>query len=245
MVMAEKSVKDFWDEKATAYGKSMRATLGEIHLRRLEIRTLLNILKRQIPSAVLEIGCGNGFSTFAYAEALPQTRFIATDYSDKMLEVAHNYYHRENIEYLRWDITDIESCPITQQTFDVIFSQRVIQNLPSWQVQMNVITNLITKLTDEGRLYLMECSEEGVSQLNRWRTRIGRKPIDTIIPWHNKFLRDSEMKAAFHGNLIETVYFSSTYMFITRLISGRLSKIAWLLPPWGRFGYDRIYVFKA
>lgn len=238
-------IKEFWDKRAVEFGKSMHATLGETHLRELEIRTMIRVLKRVNPSLVLEIGCGNGYSTFIYAEKFPKMKIIATDYSKKMIDTAKENYHRKNIQYEIWDITQPNEFPFETKKFDLVFSQRVIQNLPSWKIQRKVITNLISMLTDNGRLCLMECSEEGVNQLNKWRKRIGRGPINGIIPWHNKFIDDSKIKEEFGKNSDKIVYFSSTYMFITRLVWRKLGRIAWLLPSVGEFGYDRMYVLSS
>ena len=243
--MASKNeIKKFWDKRASEFGKSMSATLRETHLRKLEIKTMIRVMRRIKPSMILELGCGNGYATFKYAEKFPEMRILATDYSEKMIDLAQKNYQRENIAYKIWDITEPDELPFSTKNFDLIFSQRVIQNLPSWGEQKKVINNLINLLADNGLLILMECSKEGVNQLNKWRNIIGKKPIDGIIPWHNKFLEDSILNKEFSQNLVKIIYFSSTYMFITRLISQKLAKIAWLLPPIGKFGYDRIYVFK-
>jgi ubiquinone/menaquinone biosynthesis C-methylase UbiE len=245
MIIQDKNkIKEFWEQRATDFGKSMHATLGETYLRKLEIRTMLRILKRLNPSSILEIGSGNGYSTFIYAKKFPSVKIFATDYSEKMLNIAKENYARENIAYKKWDITQPNEFPFEKKKFDFIFSQRVIQNLPSWEMQKETINFLISLLGDKGILCLMECSEEGVNELNQWRERFFRKPIDGIIPWHNKFLEDTKLEKEFDKNLIKIFYFSSSYMFISRIISHRFGKIAWLLPPIGKFGYDRAYFFR-
>lgn len=240
----KEKIREFWDEKAECFGPSIQATLGEIYLRKLEIRTMYNILARQKPPLVLEIGCGNGFSTFVYAKKLPYSKIFAVDYSERLLDVAKRHYSRENIEYQLWDVTETEIFPFDTKEFDVIFSQRVIQNLTSWNEQKEVIKDLLNRLKSTGVLVLMECSEEGVEQLNTLRLKTGREPIKGIIPWHNTFIKDSSLREEFYSSLVKIGYFSSTYMFLTRIISSRLAKIAWLFPPIGRFGYDRIYILR-
>jgi ubiquinone/menaquinone biosynthesis C-methylase UbiE len=240
----EDKIKNFWDQRAVEFGKSLKATLRETYLRKLEIRTMLNIIKRVKPSAALEIGCGNGFSTSVYADKFPKMKIFATDYSQKMLNVAKKDYARNNIVYGQWDITQPSEFPFEQKTFEFIFSQRVIQNLTSWEIQKDAIDYLISMLGAKGVLCLMECSKEGVNQLNEWRRRFGRKQIDGIIPWHNKFLEDTKVKNEFQNNLVNVFYFSSSYMFITRIVSSKLKRIAWLVPPVGKFGYDRVYIFR-
>lgn len=240
----ENKIRNFWDQRAIEFGKSMKATLRERYLRKLEIRTMLKIIRGLKPSTVLEIGCGNGFSTSIYADKFPEMKILATDYSREMLNIAKKNYARENIVYEEWDVTQPNKFPFEKNSFDFIFSQRIIQNLPSWEIQKDTIYYLTSMLGAKGVLCLMECSEEGVNQLNKWRKRFGRKPIDGIIPWHNKFIEDSKLKNEFRKNLVNIFYFSSSYMIITRIISSKLKKIAWLVPPLGKFGYDRVYIFR-
>ncbi|MBN2027799.1 MAG: class I SAM-dependent methyltransferase [Actinobacteria bacterium] len=237
-------IREFWDGRAEQFGASMRATLGEVHLRELEIRTMRSILARRKLSTVLEIGCGNGYSTFIYAKEFPDMKIYATDFSQPLIDIAAEHYANDNIAYALWDITDEGAFPFDIAKFDLIFSQRVIQNLPTWDEQKKVIGSLQGRLEDGGSLVLMECSEEGVEQLNRWRKILRKEPIEGIIPWHNKFIMDSVLKEEFGGDLVKVKYFSSSYMLATRLITERLAKFAWRFPSVGWFGYDRIYVFR-
>lgn len=241
----KEAIKEFWENRAKEYGKSMCATLGETYLRKLEIKTMVNIIKKNKPDSVLEIGCGNGYSTSIYAERFPKMKMFATDYSKKMIDLAKSYYQKNNVIYDVWDVTQPSEYPFKIDKYDLIFSQRVIQNLPTWEMQKNTIRHLISMLKDNGKLCIMECSEEGVDQLNNARKKIRRPRIDGIIPWHNKFISDKKMMEEFADNINEITHFSATYMFITRLISMRLAKYAWLLPPIGKFGYDKVFVLSV
>ena len=44
-------------------------------------------------------------------------------------------------------------------------------------------------------MLMMECSKDGVGQLNGLRRRLGLKPIEGIEPWHNAFMRDETIPA--------------------------------------------------
>jgi len=92
-----------------------------------------------------------------------------------------------------------------------------------------------------GAVLMMECSKDGVKQLNGLRRRLGLAPIDGIEPWHNAFLRDALVVEEF-GASIE--HFSSTYMFLAKVLHKKLSYVARYLPAVGRFGYDRLYVLR-
>ena len=85
----------------------------------------------------------------------------------------------------------------------------------------------------------MECSKDGVRQLNNLRRKLGKKEIENIEPWHNNFFVDANLTKDFGAKII---HFSSTYMFFTKLVE-RFHKLSYL-PPIGNFGYDKLYIVK-
>ena len=125
--------------------------------------------------------------------------------------------------------------------FDLVMTQRCLQNLPDWETQKRAVANLRSRVVEGGTLLLMECSKDGVTQLNHVRADFGLDPIDGIEPWHNSFLRDQWMIDEL-GASIE--YFTSTYMFLAKVLHKKLSYVARYLPAIGRFGYDRLYVLS-
>lgn len=228
-------IKKFWDEQAQECGTDFRATLKEKHLRFLEIKTMKQFIRKYQPNRVLDAGCGNGYSTRAFAEAFPEIQFTGIDYSESM--IAESAKHtRGNLHFLLGDVTDLSSLPRTE--FDLVITQRCIQNLPDYPTQRVAIDNLRSLRSPKGVLLLMECSKEGVRQLNMMRTKFGKTALDNIEAWHNTFLDDTKLYADY---AVTVVYFSSTYMFLTKVISQRLALPASLLPAFGNFGYDRIY----
>lgn len=237
-------IKAYWNKRAIIYKESANATLSETPLRRIEIKKMIGLLKKYKPSQTLEIGCGNGYSTSIYASKFSRMKIFATDFSENMLKIANKKYKKRNIRYSFWDISQPKKFPYKIKSFDLIFSQRVIQNLPSWNIQKIVIKNLLGMLNEKGVLILMECAKDGVKQVNNFRRVLGQDKLKGIIPWHNKFLEDKKMKKKFENNLIEISHFASTYMFLTRIISFKMSEIVQLFPSIGKFGYSRVYILK-
>ena len=232
-------VYGFWNERAQEFGSDQRATLAETYLRDIEIRAMLAHLHRLNPRNVLDVGCGNGYSTKIYARALPGTQFVGVDFSEGMLSYAE-VDRPPNCNFALGDLTDPATLPTA--TFDVVYTQRCIQNLPDYETQCAAIQDLLSRRTPGGTLILNECSRSGVEQLNRWRRHLGRKPIENIEPWHNCFLIDAKLRDDFHAE-IECI--SSTYMFLAKVIHPRLSRLAaQYLPAVGQFGYDRFYVIR-
>jgi len=231
-------IRKFWNERADSFGEKWNATLGEKYLRLLEINTIIKLLKIFTPQTVLDVGCGNGYSTKKYALSFPNVKFIGVDFSDKMIQKA-NEKKISNCKFFIADVTEPESIP--DHDFDIILTQRCIQNLENYESQYLAIKHLIKKKKTDGLLLLMECSKDGVEQLNRIRKKFLKAPKENIEPWHNNFLRDQLLIKDFNANII---YFSSTYMFLTKVIHPKLDKYAYALPNIGKFGYDRLYIIK-
>lgn len=233
-----RKIKEFWDNRARQYGEACRATLGEVRLRKLEIKTMINYIRKYGPLNVLDIGCGNGYSTIKYAEKFPSIHFYGVDYSYEMIKRAKKNTLK-NCGFDTADVLDISSLP--KKKFELIITQRCLQNLPDYKKQYDAINNLISLKTRNGRLLLMECSKNGVAQLNKYRKIFLRASLDGIEPWHNNFFVDEKIKTDFKADI---VYFSSTYMFVAKVIHPRLSLIGYLFPSIGKFGYDRLYIIK-
>ena len=233
-----KIIKDFWNQRAETHGDECNATLGEKYLRFLEIKTMIKLIKTYKPQNVLDVGCGNGYSTIKYAKTFPDISFIGIDYSEKMIRYAKKI-SLPNSSFFVADVMEPKSFP--NADFDLILTQRCIQNLGRYENQYAAISNLIKKKKPNGLILLMECSKDGVEQLNRIRRKLRKKPKEGIEPWHNNFIRDNKLSKDFGA---EIVYFSSTYMFLTKVLHHRLSKLGYLLPNMGNFGYDRLYIIK-
>lgn len=235
-------IKRFWDDRAIQYGESYRATLQEEYLRRLEIKTMIKYIERYNPKTVLDVGCGNGFSTKTFARRFPQIQFTGIDYSEEMISKANNEVIN-NSSFFVGDVLELNTLP--QRKFDFILTQRCIQNLPDYNKQKKGINNLLNLTTPEGVVALMECSKDGVKKLNSLRSKLNLKPITNIEPWHNNFLSDNDMIIDFGAKVI---HFSSTYMTITRLLPGvlqRISKYSYILPSVGKGGYDKLYLIEG
>ena len=141
--------------------------------------------------------------------------------------------------FLVGDVLQIETLP--EDKFDLILTQRCLQNLPDYESQYEAINNLLERKSGQGMLCLMECSKDGVEQLNTLRSRLGMSPIEGIEPWHNNFFHDHQLIDDFNARI---VHFSSTYMFLSKVVSPVFSRMGYLLPSLGKFGYDKIYLIQ-
>lgn len=233
-----KEIKKFWDARAREYGADSQATLREKYLRLLEIKTMKQLIKHYTPKRVLDVGCGNGYSTKLYAREFPNVQFLGMDYSEEMIQHAR-MSPIPNCCFVVGDVLDKAS--LKEGDFDIIMTQRCLQNLPDYELQRKAINNLLMRKSASGHLLMMECSKDGVVQLNNVRIRMGMKPLESVEPWHNNFFIDKSIQEDFGA---EIVYFSSTYMFLSKVLHSRLSVLGYILPAIGKFGYDRLYIIK-
>src|SRR5437016_8478865 len=151
-------IRSFWDDRARQFGADGRATLRETHLRDLEIKTMRAKIARLRPRNVLDVGCGNGFSTRHYAAAFPEIQFIGIDFSPEMIRHA-----RSNVPLnCAFQIANVlEPTSLPQGPFDLIITQRCLQTLPDWSTQNPAIANLNALRARSSSLLLMECSKDG------------------------------------------------------------------------------------
>jgi ubiquinone/menaquinone biosynthesis C-methylase UbiE len=233
-------IKAYWDSQAKEFGADARATLADRRLRKLEILTAIKYIRRLNPNIVFDVGCGNGYSTLQFADRFPEIRFVGIDYSEEMIRIARQQKQRPNCEFRVGDVLKPETLP--PGTVDLILTQRCIQNLPDYPTQKTAIENLRARLAKGGNLLLMECSKEGVAQINRVRKWFFKKPLTKLEPWCNTFFVDQNLINDF-GARID--YFCSTYLFFAKGIQMRTSLLGYLLPNVGKFGHNRLYLIKG
>lgn len=209
------AIADFWDEQARLHGANPQATAPDVAYRDLEVRAVLSVMRQ--PRLVLDVGCGNGWSTNRIADAHPEAQFTAVDTSDEMLAHTPN---SPNVVYtsgdaLRW----LPSGP-----FDHVYTIRCLINLTSEEEQFSAINNLIDRLEVGGRLILVENTVDGLMRLNHARGLFGLEPI--AVRWHNLYFNDERLRE-FLGlrlDLVDVCNIGSPYYLVSRVVYAALCK---------------------
>ena len=253
MNTAPEQIKSFWDSRAHEYGTSPSGTLPERAMHALEIRAI----EREITDGlqVADVGCGNGYATIHRAKRF-RSDFFAYDYSEPMIHYAKQALAQVSSAQLKgrvqFEVADALQMPCESDRFDRVITERCIQNLPSWTLQIQAIGELLRITRPGGLVVMAECSRAGVEQLNRWRRKVRRSTLDDIMPWHNLFFRDElvlGLRNALPIKRLEIKHYSSTYTFATRILPfWRLlqhqERLAPRLPNVGRFGYFKLYLVE-
>lgn len=76
-------------------------------------------------SEVFEFGCGTGSTALLHA---PYVKHIhATDYAEKMIEIANEKREEQGIENATFAVADIDDMPIEKERYDVVLGLNILQ----------------------------------------------------------------------------------------------------------------------
>lgn len=252
--MDEQAVKEFWDNQAKEHGAADIATAPDSAYRKLEINSAIPWI---IGKRVLDVGCGNGYSTFKFQEAYPDYLFFGMDYSKDMINqaIAENIHRHMHVWF--W-VDDVKNFSATiQNKYDTIISERCLINLPTWDEQKKAILEMKKCLAPNGRLLLIENFIDGLERLNGLRKQFGLHEIK--VRWHNRYLNNNEFHAFIHDHFEMEHYenIGNLYYIISRVVYAAICKengvepqyenpinyIAARLPSLGSYGYSPNMMF--
>jgi len=226
-----KKIKEYWEKRAKQNVKNPKATTNDVYLRDLEIDTLIKTLKElQISpdNNVLDVGCGDGYSTLKLAEAFPKTNFLGMDYSENMIKTAclqleYKPEIKNRVIFLTGDATEIEK--VCNYPFEFIISDRCLINLDSFPSQIKAISQIAKNLKTGGYYLAIENFIEGHENMNKARSSIGLKEIP--IRWHNLYFKEDEFVNAIKDYFEIKMWkdFSSSYYFATRLVYSKMCQM--------------------
>lgn len=245
---------EFWNERANLGFKA--GTNDEI-MKSMEMNAISSYISDGMK--VLDFGCGNGI-TMNFLAKKYDISIVGIDFSPNMILEAKKISQQEGTESnLQFLVGNEETLQNFDKKFDLIYSERALINLDSWEKQKNTIINLCNLLENKGKYIMCESSFDGLQLINELRKNFNLEPISP--PWHNRYFREEEIDNLSKSekiSLIETNHFSSTYYFLSRVINAALAaqnnqapsydsplnKLALSLPPIGEMGQGKIWVWE-
>jgi ubiquinone/menaquinone biosynthesis C-methylase UbiE len=218
-------IKNYWEERAKQNANSPRATTDDVYLRKLELSTIVDtITELPLPenSRVLDVGCGDGYTTLHVADALPKLRFLGVDYSENMIRTARQQLATQGgmtgrVAFKVGDAANLkEACG--DDTFEIVMTDRCLINLTSLESQTQAIAQIAEHTRSGGYYIAIENFVEGQDNMNASRRAVGLPDIP--VRWHNRFFKQAEFVAAAEPFFDEIRFqdFSSSYYFATRVI---------------------------
>ncbi len=256
MSESTQTTRQYWEQRAKESAGKPNATTNDIYLRELEIRTIIETLRQfQLvsPSRILDLGCGDGFSTTRVAEQFAEASFTGMDFSENMIATAKRRLAelpalKTHVEFRVGDVSAVAQI-FEPATADVVITDRCLINLESAHKQYDAIRQIHGALKNGGHYMAIENFVEGNIELNQARARIGLKEIP--IRWHNLFFKENEflMETEKLFSTVQMLNFSSAYYFATRVVYAKyclmrneepdyrheIHKLAIDLPPIGAF----------
>ena len=183
-------IKKHWEDRAKVNQNAVTGTTNDIYLRELEIKTFvkyLNSLGIRKNSKVLDVGCGDGYTTLNIVKYITDAHFIGIDYSANMIKnanenlknypsLAENVSFKVGVAINIFDLFDLNE-------FDFILSDRCLINLGTSKNQYEAIEE-ISSLVKKGGYYLaIENFIEGQNNLTIARKHMRLSDIE--VRWHN------------------------------------------------------------
>jgi len=254
-------VKDYWEKRAEKSGKSSEATTNDYYLRIKEINSLCAsikaILQNKEINSIADVGCGNGFSVIELAKRFPEISFFGLDYSEGMIKSANSMKYDSDIPNVQFKLFDIISDNFDTK-YSIIYTDRCLINLPTWDHQKIAIKKIYDALNDGGTFIMIENFTDGLNNFNKLRTDFGLPEIP--VRFHNLFFeRDTyeEYISKFFKKW-NSENISSLYYIISRIVYSKICaekgvepnyydihhKLGSELPNIGNYGPICMYTLK-
>lgn len=231
------TVHEFWEGQAKTHGGADTATNPDKHYRKLEIEAILRVIGNMKHETILDVGCGNGYTTKAIAKKFPEAEISGVDFSESMIDAASSDNTSINIDYHVGDILSLSRClGLRGRRYDVVLSTRALINLANWPEQKIGILEMGKMLNPGGKLVLVENVQEGLDNLNAIRAGVGLPPIQ--VRWHNKYLPQAELQKFFgdiRGHIMTQEYtenIGNFYYIASRVLYAKMCQDQGVTPDY-------------
>ena len=209
--MTTKSQTDVhWNDRAVKESEAVHVNIADINQRDLEFEAISPFLDPEMD--VLEVGCGNGFSTDHFRA---QVRHVdAFDYAENMIFAAIERYGETNNRFFQDDVLN----PIHwRDGYDTIVCIRVLINLRNLDEQKLAVGNMLEALRPGGRFILVEGFREGFEALTEIRQECGLSPVQPARI--NFYSSQPELLPAIESQCaLEAKFHLGAYDYLTRIV---------------------------
>jgi len=199
-----------WNERAVSVASDIEVNLMDIFQRNLEYDHVCHHLASDM--SVLEIGCGNGYSTQRFRELV--RHIDAMDYAEKMIERARQRVGETNNTFIHDDILDPRRL---RGPYDAVICVRVLINLASLEEQRRAFLNMALATRPGGLLILAEGFREGFAELSALRQRLGMPALEPARI--NFYSALADLTDLIEGQFdVEDRFHLGCYDFLTRVV---------------------------
>jgi SAM-dependent methyltransferase len=199
-----------WNERAASVKNDIEVNIMDIFQRELEYDLICRYLTTEM--TVLEVGCGNGFSTERFR---PLVKHVdAFDYAENMIERAKSRVEETNNRFF---IDNVLAPQHFNGPYDTVICVRVLINLGNKEEQYLALNNLIPQVKKGGLLILVEGFKEGFTALSDLRQAVVLPPIEPAKINFYSALSDFVPFLESHF-VIEDKFHLGAYDYLTRVV---------------------------
>jgi SAM-dependent methyltransferase len=199
-----------WNDRAASVANDVEVNIMDIFQRNLEYEYVCRYLESHM--RVLEVGCGNGFSTQRFREIV--THVDAFDYAENMITRARETVGETNNRFIHDDVLNPQSL---EGTYDAVICIRVLINLADLQQQRLAIKNLLGLVRPGGLLILAEGFRDGFDGLAKLRSEVGLSPLEPAKINFYSSISDLLPGLEEAGDLVDTFHLGA-YDYLTRVV---------------------------
>lgn len=209
-------IREYWNAQGATHGASHVASWGDTHAIELEIDTIGEHI--QAGQDVLDVGCANGYATFRQLEK-GVASIAGVDFAPNMIDAALKRKREEGFgDEVDFSVADIRELPFDGGRFDVVYTTRVLINLPTWKEQLVGIEECIRVCRPGGTVVFSEGFWEPLVRLNAMRALVDLPPL--VEHDFNRYLKKARLEAYLRdsGLEFEVDDFSSIYYLGSRFL---------------------------
>lgn len=161
----------FWEDQGRKYGTSHVASWDDKYMIDLEIAMIGKYISKG--ASVLDVGCGNGYSAFRQIEKTECT-LTGIEFAESLykaaVEAQAKHPKKNQIQFRRGDIRKLD---MPSKSMDVVYTTRVLINLPTWEEQVLGIEECLRVTKPGGTVVFAEAFWEPLCRLNALRMFAG------------------------------------------------------------------------
>ncbi len=206
-----KSATDLhWNERASTVKDDVEVNIMDIFQREIEYDYVCRYLTAEMN--LLEVGCGNGFST---ARFRPLVKHVdAFDYAENMIERARARVGETNNRFF---VDNVLAPSAMGSTYDAVVCVRVLINLRNLAEQRAALQNLDRVIRTGGLFILAEGFREGFNALSDLRQKVG---LPAVQPASINVYSTQEELLPFFQSRYEPVdeFHLGSYDYLTRVV---------------------------
>jgi ubiquinone/menaquinone biosynthesis C-methylase UbiE len=267
VVSNDEIIQSHYKKMAEKHKDSSTSTMEDVIIRQKELESIYTFFNlkdvRDISNEVLEIGCGNGYTLEQLATKYPETTFHGLDFSHDLLAIAN----KRELKNGSFSQGDVRKLAFKDNSVDIIYSERCLINLLTWEDQQKGLSEIHRVLKKGGFYLMLESFTDGFDNLNKARNELG---LDNIpVAHHNLYFNKEHFteflqplfsilsgtdlgsdSTALLPNFLSSHYFSARVLhpLLTKgdpnLKNTEFVKFFSFLPPSGNYGPIQAHILQ-